>query len=152
MTTAAPVLVLPARWPLTRVLTLILAAAFLGLTTDIRVEHVEVVRETFLAWTPIVYSAFMALACLVAILFWNPTSRRILQILFLLAFLVGGLGFYLHNKGHLTTVLTASANAWIDPKMKHSRGPPQAAPMAFAGLGLLGLLATLKRFNSRPLL
>lgn len=137
----------PSRWSLARVLMLLLAGAFVGLLSDIRVEHVDVVRETVLAWTPIVYSAVMALACLAAVIFWSKTSRLVMRVLFLLAFIVGGLGFYLHNRGHLVNVMTSAANAWFDPKMKHSRGPPQTAPLAFAGLGLLGVSATLRRFQ-----
>jgi hypothetical protein len=44
-------------------------------------------------------------------------------------------------------VIRASVNAWIDPKMSHSDDPPQVAPLAFAGLGVMGILASLKRFN-----
>lgn len=136
-----------ARWPLARILILLLAAGFFGLIVDLRVEHVQVVHENYLAWTPILYSAVMALACLVAAFLWTPASRLVLRILFLLAFLVGGLGFYLHNRGNFANVLSSSLHAWTDPQMKHPRGPPENAPMAFAGLGLLGALATLKRFQ-----
>jgi hypothetical protein len=137
----------PSRWSLARVLTLILAGSFLGLLGDIRVEHVDVVRETRLAWIPLIYSAAMAVACLLAVTFWNKTSRVLIRILFFLAFIVGGLGVYLHNHGNFAKVLSSSVNAWTDPKMKHPHGPPQTAPLAFAGLGLLGVVATLKRFN-----
>jgi hypothetical protein len=49
-----------------------------------------------------------------------------------------------NHAGHAKT----SVSAWTDPKMNHSDGPPQVAPLAFAGLGVLGVLASLKRFNS----
>ena len=136
-----------ARWTLARLLVLILAAAFLGLLVDIRVEHVDVVRETLLAWTPIIYCAAMALACGVVAIIWNARARLVLRMLFGLALVVGLLGFYLHNQGHLGRVFTASIQAWTDPQMKRLRGPPQTAPLSLAGLGVLGLLATLKRFN-----
>jgi hypothetical protein len=112
------------RWTLARVLILILAGSFLGLMADIRVEHVDVVHKTGLAWIPIIYSAVMVVACV--------------------------LGFYLHNPGKMANVLTSSANAWIDPQMKHLHGPPQTAPLAFVGLSLLGVVATLKCFNEMP--
>jgi hypothetical protein len=136
-----------ARCPLARLITLLLGAGFLGLLCDLRVEHVAVVHEAPLSWTPIIYSALMAVACLVAALLWNRLSRLVLRLLFLLAFVVGGAGFYLHNHGHIGNVLTLSVHAWTDPAMKHPRGPPPSAPLAFAALGLFGTLATLKRFN-----
>jgi hypothetical protein len=135
-------------WPLARVLILILAGGFLGLMIDIRVEHVDVVRRHAIAWVPIIFSAFMTIACLTAFIRWTQTARRIMLLLFLLALVVGGLGFYLHNDGNIQNVITTSINAWTDPKMKHSKAPPQTAPLAFAGLGVIGILASLKRFNS----
>jgi hypothetical protein len=136
------------RLPLARVLILVLAGAFAGLMVDIRVEHVDIVRERSVAWLPIIYSGFMAIACVVAFGFWNKTARRIMLPLFLLAFVVGGLGFYFHNHGDLKEVIKTSINAWTDPNMNHSDAPPQVAPLAFGGLGAIGILASLKRFNS----
>ena len=135
------------RWPLTRILVLILAGAFGNLLVDIRVEHVEVVREHAIGWVPIIYSGCMTLACLGAGAFWNQITRRIMLGLFCLALVVGGLGFYKHNHGHLGKVIQTSLSAWTDPHMQHSDRPPELAPLAFAGLGLIGVLASLKRFN-----
>ena len=114
---------------------------------DIRVEHVDVVREHSIAWLPIIYSGFMTIACLAAFVFWSSTARRIMLPLFLVAFVIGGMGFYFHNHGNLMEVAKDSVNAWIDPNMSHPDSPPQVAPLAFAGLGLIGILASLKRFN-----
>ncbi len=135
-------------YTLSRILILILAGAFVNLLVDLRVEHVDVVREHAIAWLPIIYSGFMAIATFFAFVFWNNAIRRIMLLLFLTAFIVGGTGIYLHNHGNFTKVIKTTANAWIDPNMKHSKGPPQLAPLAFAGLGLIGTLASLKRFNS----
>jgi predicted outer membrane lipoprotein len=135
------------RWPFARILILLLAGAFAGLMVDIRVEHVDVVRERSVAWVPIIYSGFMTIACLAAFVFWNKTIRRIMLPLFLSALVIGGLGFYLHNHGNLKQVLKTSADAWTDPKMNHSDEPPQVAPLAFAGLGVIGMLASIERFN-----
>jgi hypothetical protein len=136
------------RFPLARILILILAGAFGGLMTDIRVEHVEVVHHHTIAWLPIIYAGFMAPACVVAFVFWNKNARRTMLPLFLVAFVVGGLGFYFHNHGNLQDVIKNSIDAWTDPEMDLPDGPPQTAPLAFAGLGLIGVLTTLKRFNS----
>jgi hypothetical protein len=135
------------RWPLTRILMFLLANAFVGLAMEIRVEHVDAVHEQGVAWTPIVYSCVMAVACLVAFVFWNKTSRRLMLPLFLLSFVVGGMGFYFHNHGNLRRVIKTSVNAWTNPNMNHSDGPPQMAPLAFGGLGVIGILTSLRRFN-----
>ena len=134
-------------WPLSRILILLLAGGFAGLMSDVRVEHVEVVREHGIAWVPIVFSGVMAVACLAAAVLWNDVMRRVMIVLFLAALAVGNIGFYLHNNGKIGRVLRRSVNAWVDADMKHSDAPPQTAPLAFAGLGVLGILASLKRFS-----
>jgi len=136
------------RWPLARVLILLLAGGFLGLMVDIRVEHVDVVRERPIAWVPIIYSGVMAIACVVACIFWGKTARLVMPVLFSLALVVGGMGFYFHNHGKFVNVIETSVGAWTDPNMEHSDAPPQLAPLAFAGLGVIGVLASMKRFNS----
>jgi hypothetical protein len=136
------------RWPLARVLILLLGGAFLGLLVDIRVEHVDVVRERSIAWLPIIYSGIMAIACHVAFVLWNKNTRVVMRLLFVLALVIGGMGFYFHNHGDLKKVILTSVHAWTDPEMNHSDDPPQVAPLAFAGLGVIGILGSLKRFNS----
>ena len=136
-----------ARWPLARILVLLLAGGFLGLMIDIRVEHVEAVRERAVAWVPILYAGVMAIACILEFLIWNTAARIVTSALFLIAFAIGGIGFYFHYHGKIKPVLVASINAWTDPAMNHSDGPPQVAPLAFGGLGAIGILASLKRFG-----
>jgi hypothetical protein len=136
------------RWPVTRVLIFLLANGFVGLAMDIRVEHVDVVHDHAIAWLPIIYSCAMALVCLTAVAVWNGIMRRLMLPLFLLSFVIGGIGFYFHNHGHLQRVIRNSVRAWTDPYMSHSDAPPQMAPLAFGGLGMIGILASLRRFNS----
>jgi hypothetical protein len=136
------------RLVLPRILILILAGGFAGLMMDIRVEHVDAVRERSIAWLPIIYAGAMALICTAAFVFWNKTVRLILIPLFLLAFIVGGMGFYFHNQGNLKDVLNNSVNAWTSSTMDHPDGPPEVAPLSFAGLGMIGVLVSLKRFNN----
>lgn len=126
----------------------ILAGGFAGLMVDIRLEHVEVVREHAIAWLPIIYAGFMAVAGNVAAFVWNKAARRVMLLFFLISFVIGGMGFYFHNHGNIKRVVKASVNAWIDPTMDHSDEPPQVAPLAFAGLAMLGILASLERFNT----
>jgi len=134
------------RWPLPRLILLLLAATFLGLAADLRLEHVDAVRENKLAWTPILYSCFTTLVAAIAAWRWTPLTRRVALITFLLAAAVGIVGFYLHNRGNLLTAPLTLLHAWTDPTLEHMGGPPQNAPMTFATLGLLGALACLNRF------
>ena len=67
--------------------------------------------------------------------------------LFATAFVVGGLGFYLHNGGNLLRPLEEDLQAWTNPEMTHPEGPPPNAPLSFGGLGLLGIAACLECFG-----
>jgi hypothetical protein len=137
------------RWPLPRILILILAGMYFGLTLDVRVEHVEVVRDKTVAWLPILYAATTALTCLVAFVFWTKLMRRVVLVLFLGSMAVGTTGVYLHSHGKLMRVFHNSVRAWTDPEMNHSDGPPLTAPGAFVGIGLIGALASLHRFSDQ---
>jgi hypothetical protein len=136
------------RFPLARILIFILANGFMGLMMDIRVEHVDVVRERAVAWLPILFSGFMALSCVLSFIFWGKLTRRIMIPLFLASLVVGAMGFYFHNHGNIKKVIASLLNAWTDPNMEHSDAPPQLAPLAFAGLGVIGLLTLPERFSS----
>jgi hypothetical protein len=135
------------RWPLGRLVLLILALGFLGLAGDLRMEHVDVVREQVIAWTPILYSLLMGVASLLTVVFWRRVTRRILMALFVLGFIVGGLGFYLHNRDNLDRPFQVDVGAWTNPHMRHPHGPPANAPLTFAGLALLGILTLLERYS-----
>ena len=89
----------------------------------------------------------MAVAGHVAFFFWSKAARRVMLLLYFVSFVVGGMGFYFHNHGSVKKVITASVNAWVDSKMDHSDEPPMVAPLAFAGLAVIGILASLERFN-----
>jgi hypothetical protein len=141
---------LSSRWPLSRVVVLLLAGTFAALAADLRLEHVEAVREHGIAWTPIVYSCATALIAAVAVWRWSDFTRRAALTCFLLGTVVGMLGFYFHNRGSLLSAPVTLLHAWTDSTMEHSAAPPQNAPMNFATLGLLGACACLKRFSTTP--
>ncbi len=132
-----------------RILMIALAGGFAGLMMDIRVEHVEAVHENRIAWVPIFYSAFMAVASTIAFVGWTRRSRIVISCFFLLAVGVGAIGFYFHNNGNVKKVITNSIRAWVDPKMEHSEGPPMVAPLAFVGLGMIGTLAALHSLSKK---
>ena len=134
-------------WPLPRVLALLVTLAYVGLAVDIRLEHVDIVRERWQGWIPIAYALSMAVAGLVGVTRWRATIRRALFWLYALAFGVGGYGFWLHNDGKVAGAMTQALRAWSSTTMKHTDAPPSFAPLAFCGLGMLGLLAMAKRFQ-----
>jgi hypothetical protein len=135
-------------WTLNKVLVLLLASAFLGLTGDLRYEHVDKVRHYWTAWIPIVYSGAMVVVCLLCLLLWDRRGREALFYAFALSLVVGLLGFWLHNQGHLLRDLASVLEAWTRFE-HHANTPPTLAPLSFCGLGVLGMLACAARFQAQ---
>jgi len=148
MTTPSLATPISSRWPLNRLLLLVLLGGYLTLLADIRVEHADRFARFWQAWIPIYYAGAMALACLLGALAWTPAMRRLLFWLFSVGFAVAGYGLYLHNHGDFLKLSHTLLDAWI-AKIKHQDVPPELAPAAFAGLALIGMLTCARRTQPR---
>jgi hypothetical protein len=133
-------------WTLNKVLVLVLSAGFALLVVDLRYEHVGAVRHYWQAWIPIVYSGVMVVLGAAGLAGWERGGRQALRLAFAAAFLVGGLGFWLHNNGDVVSGVLTVLSAWTGP-LHHEDVPPPLAPLSFTGLGLLGTLACARRFQ-----
>ena len=105
-----------------QVIAALLAGAAL-LLAEVRFEHREVLGETWHAWLPLGFGLALAL---------------------------GAVGVWFHAGGHPVRALGQVAGAWLLPPghdggVEVGSAPPVLAPGAFAGIGLLGLLACLRR-------
>jgi hypothetical protein len=126
-----------------------LAVGILGglalLLFELRFEHREVLGETWRSWIPLLYSGATLLAGSVAIARWDKGGRRALAILFGVGVAVGLAGFWFHTGGHLVAGLRDVLAAWRIPfgqdgGIKIGSRPPALAPLAFCGIGTLGVL------------
>jgi len=115
------------------------------LIAEVRFEHREVLGETWHAFIPLVCGALVLAVGIPACALWGTRSRRLLSAAFALCAAVGLLGAWFHSGGHPGRMLSRVAAAWAVP-IGHDGGekpgaaPPALAPLAFSGLGLLGLL------------
>ena len=134
------------RWTLNKWIVLLLVSGFAMLLFDIRSEHVDVVRKNWKAWIPIVYSGAMILVGLVALVRWERGGRQVLLFAFSASFIVGALGFWFHTKGEPISGIETILAAWTEP-LHHKDAPPALAPLSFAGVGLLGMVACARRFQ-----
>jgi hypothetical protein len=127
-------------WTLNKSLVVVLLLGFAVLLLDIRSEHADVVRENWKAWIPVVYSGVMLVLGAIALANYEKWGRAALVFGFGAAFIVGGLGFYFHTGGHMITAVFTVLKAW-GGKQHFDGGPPPVAPLSFAGLGLVGIMA-----------
>jgi hypothetical protein len=94
----------------------------------------------------------MLIAGVLGLYQWNSWGRRLLQVGFFLCLIVGALGVWFHSKGDPVGNFRRVLTAWAVPLgnnggIKTGSTPPEMAPLAFAGLGLIGLLCCSKRFQ-----
>jgi hypothetical protein len=119
------------------------------LLLDLRYDHNHVVRHHPLAWIPVVFSAFMALVCLIALGHWERGGPELLLGLSAAGIVVGCVGFWLHSKGHPIAGIRMMLSVWAGQFPDPVKRPPVLAPFAFAGMGLLGIAACAARFRPR---
>jgi hypothetical protein len=115
------------------------------LLLEVRFEHREVLGETWRSWIPLVYSGLTLAAGAFALLRWHTWGRGALGALFALGVAVGMVGFWFHTDGHLLGGIRDLLGAWRIPLgqdggIKMGARPPALAPLAFSGLGTLGLM------------
>lgn len=127
---------------------LVLGAAFL--LVEVRFEHREVLGETWVAWLPLACAALLLVVGAIALPFWQRGGRKVLMVLFGIAFVIGTVGIWFHSGGHPFAHVAKVLSAWrLHPGQsggtKVGSEPPALAPAAFCGLGLLGLIACLTR-------
>jgi hypothetical protein len=132
---------------------LVVAALIAGaalLLVEIRFEHREVLGETWHAWLPLGHLALLLVVGPFALARFHRGGRRVLVALFALALALGALGVWFHSDGHPVRALFQVASAWAAPPgsnggVEVGTAPPVLAPGAFIGVGLLGLLSSLRR-------
>jgi hypothetical protein len=139
-------------WSLNRIIVLLLLGGLASLMIDIRWEHRVELGRQWQTWIPLVYIGLMLIAGVVGLYKWNSWGRRVLQIGFSVALIVGALGVWFHSKGDLVGNFRRVLTAWVVPVganggVKIGSTPPELAPLAFIGLGLIGLLCCSKRFQ-----
>jgi hypothetical protein len=132
-----------------------IAAALLGgvllLLFELRFEHREVLGETWRSWVPLVYAGATLLAGVPALLRWERGGRTFLGLLFSAGIAVGLAGFWFHTGGHPLRELHRIIGIWRVPIGQDGGikqgSPPALAPLAFCGLGTLGVLACFTPFR-----
>lgn len=126
-----------------RVVILLLLLGLALLLVEVRFEHQAVLGKKWQAWIPIAYSSIMLVAGGFSLIFWDRGGRLMLKLGFGIAPLVGLTGFWLHSKGDpwMAMCMVLKVICMVPGKIPlDGGGPPVLAPLALAGLGLLGLI------------
>jgi hypothetical protein len=89
------------RWTLNRIVAVVLAAGFLFLLADTRLEHEQLMARKPLVFIPMAFSLIAFLVALAAAIRWRPLLAKMLLVVSLLALPVGLGGLWFHNEDRL---------------------------------------------------
>lgn len=117
-----------------------IALGFFGLGADTFFEHFITMRHQA-QWIPIIFGPIAGVTALATA--WRPHGLlwRLFFTTSWLAVLVGLAGIYYHGASALAQLGDApGSNGWEALLLQLRVAPPVGAPLAFTGLGVLGLL------------
>jgi len=130
---------------LSKLMVIGLLGALSLLLAEIRFEHREALGEAWQSWIPLLYSGAMLAVGVAALTRWHRGGRQVLLVGFGVAFLIGILGLWFHSEGHPISGMLQVLAAWAlrpgDNGGIKAGAPPVLAPLAFVGLGSMGVLA-----------
>lgn len=121
------------------------------LLVEVRFEHQAVMGKKWQTWIPLTYCFAMLIVGPLAMSIWQRGGRHLLAAGFALAPILGLLGFWFHSK---TDPVLAVSKVFRVISMTPGKipldvgGPPVLAPLALAGLGLLGTVLCLMNGTS----
>lgn len=143
---------------LNRLIAFLVAGGFLFLFVETRIEHHDVLTEEFIAYVPILFSIIGFVLALFAAFQWQEKWIRVLHVYMFLALVTGLGGIFFHNQdrifGEEKTTATAQqieaeeVEEAGEPEEEEESEPPLLAPLAFTGLGIVGLLGTYRRWRA----
>ncbi|MCC6522220.1 MAG: hypothetical protein IT373_06135 [Polyangiaceae bacterium] len=113
------------------------------LVVEVRFEHHVVLADKTQAWVPLIYGAAMLALGALALPLWRRGGRQAMAWGFAFGVPLGVVGFFFHAKGDPASavadlfriVLRSPGDIVTD-----GGGPPILAPLAWFGLGLLGVV------------
>jgi hypothetical protein len=136
---------------LSKLIAISLLGALSLLLIEIRFEHREALGEEWPSWIPLLYCGGMLALGAAALTRWDRGGRQVLLVGFAASFLIGLLGLWFHSKGHPISGVLQVLGAWTlrpgDNGGIRSGTPPVLAPLAFVGLGSMGVIACSWRFS-----
>lgn len=140
-------------WSLNRIIALGLLFGLIGLMSEIRWEHRVELGRQWQTWIPLVYIGLMIVIGVIGLIRWESWGRRLLLFGFAFGIIIGALGVYFHGGDNLFGNLSQVLASWGIPLgtnggVKVSSEPPILAPLAFIGVGLLGILVCSRRFRA----
>jgi hypothetical protein len=132
------------KFSLSRMIVMCVAAGFLFLIADSILEHWDILGRELWAYIPIAFSVLGFVISIIAVVKWKERVIRFLHITLFFAFIISAVGLYFHVKEEDDKETTTEQ---IEHEQKE-KDKPMLAPLSFAGLAIIGLLGTSKKWRA----
>jgi glucan phosphoethanolaminetransferase (alkaline phosphatase superfamily) len=133
------------QFSLNKLLILVTTFGFTFLLLDTIIEHWPIFEQELIAFVPLVFSFAGIVLGVFTVVMWKEKLIYWFQILLVISILVGVAGLYFHVEPfEEETNLTAE-------EIEHEaneKEKPLLAPLSFAGIAVIGLLGTLRKWEA----
>jgi len=133
------------KYSLNRLLVLITTIGFAFLLLDTTMEHWSTFEVEIMVFIPLVFSMIGIVLGIILVITWKEKLLRWFQILLFASFIVAGAGLYFHIEEEEEEInLTAEERQHEE----NEKDKPLLAPLSFAGLAVIGLLGTMRKWEA----
>jgi len=133
------------KYSLNRLLVLFSSVGFAFLLLDTTIEHWETFEEEIMVFIPLVFSIIGAVLGILVVITWKEKLIRWFQILLFASFIISAAGLYFHIEEEEDDIdLTIEERE----HEKKEGEKPLLAPLSFAGIAVVGLLGTLRKWEA----
>ena len=132
------------KYSLNRMIVVFVAAGFFFLTADSILEHWDILERELWAFIPIAFSVLGFVISIIAVVRWKERIIRFLHITLFVAFIISATGLYFHVKEEDDKEIKTEQ---IEHEQKE-KDKPILAPLSFAGLAMIGLLGTSRKWGA----
>jgi hypothetical protein len=133
------------KYSLNRLLVLLTTIGFAFLLVDTTIEHWSTFEEEIMSFIPLVFTIVGLSLGILVVIMWKEKLIRWFQILLFASFIVAGAGLYFHIEEEENDINLTSEEREHE---ENEKDKPLLAPLSFAGLAVVGLLGTARKWEA----
>lgn len=133
------------QYSLNRLLVLVTSIGFVFLLADTTIEHLPIFKQELMAFIPPVFCFIGLVLGIIVVTTWKEKLIRWFQILFFASIIVGAAGLYFHIEPFEEETNLTSEEIEHEANEKDK---PLLAPLSFAGIAVIGLLGTKRKWEA----
>lgn len=133
------------QFTINKLLVLVTTIGFAFLLLDKTIEHRKTFEQEIMSFIPLIFSFVGLVLGSIVVLFWKEKLIYWFQILLFVSFIVSAAGLYFHIEEEENEINLAEE----EREHEENEGEkPLLAPLSFAGLAVVGLLGTMRKWKA----